>query len=97
MTEKDLGARISIQIEGRDFLVPAGDFLLAAVQYILREEVPALSRFCWSDECGNCEMTLTTEGEVPRRVRGCQTKALPDMRLSELTPDLRYWLHGKLR
>ncbi len=33
---------------------------------------------------------------LPTRARGCQTVVEKGMRVSELTPDLRYWIHHKL-
>jgi hypothetical protein len=89
---------VRIEIEGTPFEVPDGDVVLSAIQYIVRELVPVLGRFCWSDECGNCEMTLARRGERgEERIRGCQTRVEDGMSLSDLRPDLRYWLSPKLR
>ena len=86
-----------IEIEGRPFHVPKGEVLLACIQYIVGDHVPVLGRFCWSDECGNCEVFVTEAGALlPSRVRGCQSVVAHGMRLSELGPDLRYWIHRKL-
>ena len=94
MSTSDL---VRIEIEGSPFHVPKGEVLLACVQYIVRDEVPVLGRFCWSNECGNCEMSIAKEGMLlPTRARGCQTTVEEGMRVSELTPDLRYWIHHKL-
>ena len=49
---------VDIEIEGKTFTVPKGEVLLACIQYIVRDEVPVLGRFCWSNECGNCEMSV---------------------------------------
>ena len=88
---------VSIQIEGHTFAVPENNVLLRCVQFIVDEGV-VLGRFCWNNECGNCEVTLETpDGREPRRARGCQTVVEPGMTLSDLTPDLRYWLHRKLK
>ena len=88
---------VEIRIEGRAFAVPENNILLRCVQFLVDEGV-VLGRFCWNNECGNCEMTVQTQDEPkPRRARGCQTVVRPGMTLSELTPDLRYWLHRKLR
>jgi hypothetical protein len=89
--------RVTIAVEGCEFEVPKNELLLACVQYIVRDEVPILGRFCWSNECGNCEMSVARDGELlPSRMRGCQTRVAPGMRLSELTPELRYWIRNKL-
>ena len=88
---------MQIEIEGAYFSVPKGEVLLACIQYIVRDEVPVLGRFCWSNECGNCEMSVAKTGDLlPTRVRGCQTLVEEGMRVSELGPDLRYWIHHKL-
>ncbi len=42
-------------------------------------------------------MSIAKEGMLlPTRSRGCQTVVEEGMRVSELTPDLRYWIHYKL-
>ena len=87
---------LDIQIEGRSFAVPENNILLRCIQFIVDEGV-VLGRFCWNNECGNCEVTLQTADQPePQRARGCQTLVQAGMTLSELTPDLRYWLHRKL-
>ena len=94
MSDDDL---VSLRIEGTAFEVPKGEVLLACIHYIVRDRVPVLGRFCWSDECGNCEMSVTGSGELlPRRRRGCQTVVEREMQVSELSPDLRYWLSDRL-
>lgn len=88
---------VDIEVEGTTFAVPKGEVLLACIQYIVRDEVPVLGRFCWSNECGNCEMSVATrQSLLPTRLRGCQTTVEAGMRISELTPDLRYWIQHKL-
>ena len=87
-----------IEIDETPFDVPSGEVLLACVQYIVRDEVPVLGRFCWSNECGNCEMSVASANDLlPTRVRGCQTEVAAGMRVSELTPDLSYWIRTKLK
>ena len=94
MNEPDL---VRIEIEGTRFSVPAKAVLLACIQYIVKDEVPVLGRFCWSNECGNCEMSVAkADALLPTRTRGCQTEVEDGMRVSDLTPDLRYWIHHKL-
>jgi len=36
-----------------------------------------------------------TDALLPTRARGCQIVVEPGMRLSELGPDLRYWIQTK--
>lgn len=88
---------VSVTIEDRPFLVPKGEVLLACIQDIVSSKTPVLGRFCWSNECGNCEMSVRrAEAVMSSRLRGCQTPVEDGMALSELTPDLSYWL-AKIR
>ena len=88
---------VDIEIEGTSFKVPGNNILLRCVQFIVDQGM-VLGRFCWNNECGNCELTWQTpDHPEPQRARGCQTVVQEGMRLSELTPDLTYWLRGKLK
>jgi hypothetical protein len=88
---------VDIQIEGRCFSVPENNVLLRCVQFIVGEPV-VLGRFCWNNECGNCELSWRSPDQPElQRSRGCQTLVRRGMILTELTPDLRYWLHDKLK
>jgi hypothetical protein len=56
-----------------------------------------LGRFCWNNECGNCELSVKRrEALFPVRARGCQTPSEGGMELGELTPELSYYLRHKL-
>jgi predicted molibdopterin-dependent oxidoreductase YjgC len=88
---------VRIQIEGKSFEVPENNILLRGVQYIVHDNVVP-GKFCWNNECGNCESTVkTTADPEGRRLRGCQTIAQEGMALNNLTPELKYWLSGKLK
>lgn len=88
---------VSITIDGRSFDVPENNILLRCVQYIVDEGVVP-GRFCWNNECGNCELSLSTPSQPDtRRTRGCQTLVQEGMVLSDLSPELRFWLGSKLR
>ena len=88
---------VEIEIEGRRFQVPENNIVLRCVQYLVDEGVVP-GRFCWNNDCGNCEFTCRTGADPrPRRARGCQTVVEEGMRATELTPELRYWLRNKLR
>ncbi|HSF18559.1 MAG TPA: 2Fe-2S iron-sulfur cluster-binding protein [Vicinamibacteria bacterium] len=88
---------VPIEVEGRSFEVPSGEVLLSCVHFLVRDETPVLGRFCWANECGNCEMSVKRRGSLfATRERGCQTLVEPGMELSGLTPELRYWLQRKL-
>jgi hypothetical protein len=103
MPERDLSIYepfsrlVTIEIEGRTFEVPENNILLRCFQYLIDESyVPG--RFCWNNECGNCELSCrASNATTPRRTRGCQTLVQEGMSLSELTPELRFWLKDKLK
>ncbi len=89
---------MGILIEGQRFLVPVGETLLACIQDIVKVEFPVLGRFCWNNECGNCELSVKwIEALVPVQARGCQTVVEEGMELADLTPELSYYLRHKLR
>jgi hypothetical protein len=103
MSEKDLSIYepfsrlVRIEIEGKAFNVPENNILLRCVQYIMDEDVVP-GRFCWNNECGNCEVSCNIPNVfAPRRARGCQTLAQEGMILSDLTPELRFWIKDKLK
>jgi predicted molibdopterin-dependent oxidoreductase YjgC len=88
---------VRIEVEGRAFEVPENNILLRCFQYIIDEGV-VLGRFCWNNECGNSEMSCRVSNvSPPYRARGCQTLVQEGMQLSELTPELRFWLKDKLK
>ena len=88
---------MGILIEGQRFLVPAGETLLACIQDIVKVEFFVLGRFCWNNECGNCELSVKSRDSLfPVRARGCQTMVEEGMELTELTPELSYFLRHKL-
>ena len=88
---------VRIEIEGKTFDVPENNILLRCVQYIMDEDVVP-GRFCWNNECGNCEVSChITNVSAPRRARGCQTLVQEGMTLSDLTPELRFWIKDKLK
>jgi succinate dehydrogenase/fumarate reductase-like Fe-S protein len=45
---------IRIEFLGRAIEVPDNNCLLRALQYVAGESI-AYGRFCWNDECGNCQ------------------------------------------
>ena len=88
---------VEIEILGKRFRVPENNIVLRCVQYLMDEGV-VLGRFCWNDECGNCEFTYRVPGDPHAyRGRGCQLVVREGMILTELTPDMRYWLSPKLK
>jgi hypothetical protein len=103
MTERDLSfyepftRLVRIHILGKPFDVPENNIVLRCVQYIVNDDVVP-GRFCWNNECGNCEVLCqTASGGKPQRARGCQTLVEEGMVLTQLTPELRYWLRERLK
>lgn len=92
-TKAKAARMVTLHIKGRPHPVPQGELLLSAIQFLLRKEVPVLGRFCWNNECGNCELTAIGPNDLfPARIRACQTPVETELELTELTPDLDYWL-----
>ncbi len=62
--------------------------LLRALQYIAAESI-AYGRFCWNDECGNCEVqcVVPESGEVVV-VRACQKVVYKGMKITSLSDDV---------
>jgi len=79
---------IEIEILGRRLEVPDNNCLLRSLQYVAGDSI-AYGRFCWNDECGNCEVTcVTPETGEPAVVRACQAKVWPGMKISALSEDI---------
>ena len=80
---------IKIEILGHRLELPDNNCLLRSLQYVAGESI-ACGRFCWNDECGNCEVTCvspeTGEGEV---VRACQARVYPGMKVTALSDDIQ--------
>jgi len=78
--------RISVRGETRD--VPENNNLLRGFQFLIGAAI-ASGRFCWNNECGNCEATCRLPGrDGARRVRTCQTLAEDGVEVVDLSPDL---------
>lgn len=78
---------IQIEFMGRTFDVPDSNTLLRALQYVAADAI-AYGRFCWNDECGNCEVTcLSPQGESVV-VRACQRLVEPGMTITGVSEDL---------
>ena len=82
-------ALVSIELLGRTVEVPENNCLLRALQYVGGEAI-AYGRFCWNDECGNCEVTCVAlasgEAEV---IRACQVKVYPGMKITSVSEEIQ--------
>lgn len=79
---------VKIRLRGSDHEVPENNSLLRGFQYLYGNSV-ATGRFCWNNECGNCEVSCRPPGGgEARRVRGCQVVAEEGMEILDLSLDL---------
>ena len=80
---------VPIEVLGRPLEVPDNNCLLRSLQYVAGEAI-ACGRFCWNDECGNCEVTILTAGTGGEAVvRACQERVYPGMKVIAVSEDLR--------
>ncbi|MBI3448351.1 MAG: hypothetical protein HY049_05475 [Acidobacteria bacterium] len=79
---------IKISVRGKETEIPENNSLLRGFQYLLGDAI-ASGRFCWNNECGNCEITCRVPGAAAaKKLRGCQVVAEEGMEIVELSPDL---------
>ncbi|HZI95035.1 MAG TPA: 2Fe-2S iron-sulfur cluster-binding protein [Patescibacteria group bacterium] len=82
-------ALVRIDILGHSVEVPDNNCLLRSLQYIAGESI-AYGRFCWNDECGNCEVTcISEETGQPAVVRACQARVYPGMKVTEVSVEIQ--------
>lgn len=79
---------VEVTVCGRSYELPDSNCLLRALQYVAGDAI-ARGRFCWNDECGNCEVTLQApDGGGPRVVRACQERVSPGMIVTEISEEI---------
>lgn len=79
---------LRIGVRGKQEEVPENNTVLRGFQYLYGDSVSS-GRFCWNNECGNCEVTCRMPGEQgTRRLRGCQILAEEGMEILDLSPDI---------
>lgn len=79
---------LEIRVCGKTRAVPENNTLLRGFHYIFGDSV-VTGRFCWNNECGNCEVSCRLPGEdATRRIRGCQALVEEGMDVTEMSPDL---------
>ena len=79
---------IEIHVVGRRLEVPDNNCLLRSLQYVAGDAI-AYGRFCWNDECGNCEVTCVSEAGTPEVVRACQQPVRPGMTITSLSEEIQ--------
>ncbi|MGH9870145.1 MAG: 2Fe-2S iron-sulfur cluster-binding protein [Candidatus Polarisedimenticolia bacterium] len=79
---------IQIEVLGHTIEVPDNNCLLRSLQYVAGEAI-AYGRFCWNDECGNCEVTCLSASGEPEVVRACQARVYPGMKITVLSEEIQ--------
>jgi hypothetical protein len=83
---------LKIRVKGREAEVPEHNTLLRGFHYVFGDRI-VLGRFCWNNECGNCEVTCRLPGEEgERRIRGCQAIVIEGMEILHISPDLALYV-----
>lgn len=78
---------IEIDVLGHKIQVPDNNCLLRSLQYVAGESI-AYGRFCWNDECGNCEVTCESASGAPEVVRACQARVHSGMKIIALSDEV---------
>jgi len=79
---------VRIKVRGKEIEIPENNNLLRGFQYLLGDAI-STGRFCWNNECGNCEVMCRVPGKPDvRKLRGCQILAEEGMEVVSLSADL---------
>ncbi len=79
---------LRITVRGNEHEVPENNTLQRGFQYLYGDAV-VTGRFCWNNECGNCEVSCRLPGEdSTRRIRGCQALVEEGMEVTDVSTDL---------
>jgi hypothetical protein len=83
--------KISIEIEGRGFLVPENQDLIRIYQYLGCLDALAFfaGHYCWNATCNNCFCTFVDQTGQTVTKRACQTRAVDGMKILKLPKDVR--------
>lgn len=80
---------VEITFKGQKAMVPENNLLLRCFQYLDMDSI-TYGRFCWNNECGNCEIQyVMSEGEAPITARSCQTRVIEGMQIVNSTRHVR--------
>jgi hypothetical protein len=83
-----------IVLLGQRVKVPRGDLLLRCFQYIFGDRI-SYGRFCWNNECGNCEIRCAAEGDPQERVvRACMYESREGLRITHVPIEFRVFMHA---
>ncbi len=83
-----------IRLLGRRVKVPRGDILLRCFLYIFGNRI-SYGRFCWNNECGNCEIRCGLAGERREQtVRACMYASREGMRITDVPVEFRVFMQA---
>jgi hypothetical protein len=83
------GEKLEISLLGRKVLVPVGDLLLRSFHFLYGNRI-SMGRFCWNNECGNCEVRCLLPGETREHtIRTCTYEARPGMKITSVPLEFR--------
>ena len=81
--------KLEISLLGRKVLIPAGDLLLRSFVFLYGNRI-SMGRFCWNNECGNCEVRCLLPGETTEHtIRTCQYEARAGMKITSVPLEFR--------
>ena len=80
---------VEITFKGQKASVPENNFLLRCFQYLDVESI-TYGRFCWNNQCGNCEIQyVMQEGDEPTTIRSCCNRVIEGMKIVNSTRHVR--------
>ena len=87
---------IRIEVLGRVFEVPENNTLLRQLQFVA-EDI-GYGKYCWNGECRYCEVHYRRDSEegTEHYALACRVKGVEGMRLTRLSPEIRYNLSEAL-
>ena len=81
-----------ITLLGRKVKVPRGDLLLRCFQYIFGDRI-SYGRFCWNNECGNCEIRCRQSSESREQiVRACMFESQDGLCITHVPVEFRVFM-----
>jgi hypothetical protein len=80
---------------GKRVQVPLGDILLRCFQYVFGDRI-SYGRFCWNNECGNCEIRCLNPGEKKEHtVRACMYESREGLTITEVPLEFRVFMEAE--
>lgn len=84
-----------ITLLGRRVKVPLGDILLRCFQHLFGDRI-SYGRFCWNNECGNCEIRCLGPGDKREHtVRACMSESREGLRITRVPVEFRVFMEAE--